>query len=375
MAERQTANLEIKKVNRSNIYQLIRQKKDLSRQDIVVGLRLSLPTVTQNLTEMIEDGLIYESGIVGNTGGRSAKVYSVVSDARTAIGLDISRKYVSAVAVDLFGNIICKKKIDIRFERTDAYFKNLGVLVEDIIEAGGLNRSNVSGVGISVPGLINNDGQHVYYCKVLDLTDATLQEITPYISLPARLIHDASASGFAETWINGNMQDAFYIMLNNSVGGALILNGEVYEGNNCRSAEIGHVRIVPNGKTCYCGGKGCMDPYCSANNLSEVANGSLKGFFEMLQRDDPQARTAWKDYLFYLASSIINIRMLIDCPIILGGLIGEYLEPYIDELKGYVAQLDPFRDSCDYIDTCKLKSEAVAVGAALTFTDAFVASI
>ena len=162
MAERQTANGEIKKINRSNIYHLIRQNQNLSRQDIVVQLRLSLPTVTQNLTEMMEDGLIYESGIMGNTGGRSAKVYSVVKDARLAIGLDISRKYVSAVAIDLFGNIVCQKKLDLRFERSTAYFETLGKLVEEVVALGNLDRDKIIGVGIGVPGLISGDGQYVY---------------------------------------------------------------------------------------------------------------------------------------------------------------------------------------------------------------------
>ena len=375
MAERQTANGEIKKINRSNIYHLIRQNHDLSRQDIVVQLRLSLPTVTQNLTEMMEDGLIFESGIMGNTGGRSAKVYSVVKNARTAIGLDISRKYVSAVAVDLFGTIICQKKLDLRFERSAAYFETLGKLVEDVVTLGNLDRDKVIGVGIGMPGLISGDGQYVYYCKVLELTDATSAEIAPYISFPTRLIHDASASGFAEIWTNGDMRNTFYIMLNHSVGGALIIDGLVYAGENCRSAEIGHVRIVPHGRKCYCGGEGCMDPYCSSGNLSEIASGSLKTFFEMLQEGNIQARAVWSEYLFHLASAIINVRMLIDCPIILGGHVGEYMDPFIDELRALVSTMDPFEDTCDYICACKYKNEAVAVGAALTFVDAFVGSI
>ena len=64
--------------------------------------------------------------------------------------------------------------------------------------------------------------------------------------------------------------------------------------------------------------------------------------------------------------------MLLDCPIILGGYIGQYLDPYISDIKQLVSNLDPFGDSDDLIQPCYFKNEAVAVGTALTYVDTFL---
>ena len=61
-----------------------------------------------------------------------------------------------------------------------------------------------------------------------------------------------------------NIAECFYIMLSNNVGGAMIINGKVYSGNNFRPAEVGHMTLVPQGRQCYCGQYGCVDSYLSA---------------------------------------------------------------------------------------------------------------
>ena len=89
-------------------------------------LNLSLPTVVQNLNELSEDGLICEAGQQTKTGGRRAKTYTSVNDFRTAIGLDVTPHEVAAVAVDLCGHILARKRLKVPFVRTADYYRQLG---------------------------------------------------------------------------------------------------------------------------------------------------------------------------------------------------------------------------------------------------------
>ena len=82
-----------KRVNRARIYNLIREKGNVSRKELAYTLQLSLPTVNQNLSELMEDGYIRESGLVGKTVGRRATVYSICEDVRVAIGIDITKNH------------------------------------------------------------------------------------------------------------------------------------------------------------------------------------------------------------------------------------------------------------------------------------------
>lgn len=366
---------DIKQINRSNIYALLRSGESYTRQGIVVTLGLSLPTVVQNLNEMMLEGLVQETGLQHKTGGRRAMTYSAVKDFRIAIGLDITLHHASAVALDLSGDILGHIRIKLDFSRTAQYYERLGSLVSELIHSTNIDTERILGVGISIPCLINNDGTHSYYCRVLDTDELTCEEFASFIPYPVRLCHDTISSAFAESWCNPVKDDFFYLMLSHSIGGAVFINGSVYNGSNYRSCEIGHVQLVQNGRMCYCGKRGCADAYCSAKPLVAQNGGDLPLFFDMLATDDEDSVNLWQEYLQHLAQAIHNIHMLYDCKIVLGGRIGERMEGYIDPLRAKLMSMDPFIDDADYISVCNAKLESSASGAALHFIKDYIASI
>lgn len=370
-----TASLELKRYNRNNIYSLLRETQELSRQSIVSQLGLSLPTVVQNLNDLLEDGLVQEAGMQSNTGGRKAKTYSIIANARTAIGLDISRNHVSAVAINLRGEIIGNLRVKLVFSQTPEYYSSIGKLVDDLVHAADIDPASILGVGLSIPGLISSDLSSSYYCRVLGVDHLSCEEFEPYIPYPIHLYHDTIASAFAESWKNKNNDTFFYMFLSYSIGGAVMINSSVYPGCNNRSAEIGHMKLISNGRPCYCGKRGCMDPYCSAKALIAISDGDLNEFFHLLNQKDEQALLVWDEYLRNLSLAIHNIRMLYDCNIVLGGRIGEKLEQYIDILREKVALLDPFSDDGNFLSVCTFKTEAAAVGSALHFIEQYVNTI
>lgn len=79
MEQKITANMGIKQANRTNIYNLLHGEGALSKQAIVGRLHLCLPTVTQNIAQLQEEGLVEEVGFLSNTGGRRAKTFDVVA--------------------------------------------------------------------------------------------------------------------------------------------------------------------------------------------------------------------------------------------------------------------------------------------------------
>lgn len=368
--------MDLKRLNRRRIYNLLRSGKVCSRRDIVMELDLSLPTVVQNLNELSEDGLIREAGQQTKTGGRRAKTYASVNDFRTAIGLDVTPHDVAAVAVDLCGSILARRRMKLPFARTANYYRQLGRLVDDLVLNAGLDTTHVLGVGISVPCLTEKDGTHSYYCKALGGTDELFAgDFAEYIPFPVRLCHDTDTSAFAESWAWPNHGDFFYLMLSSSIGGAVFVNGELYNGDNCRSCEVGHTQLVQDGKPCYCGRFGCADCYCSAKPLMALSGGDLQEFFFRLEQKDPVAWEVWQEYLNYLAQLIHNIHMLYDCKVVLGGQIGQRLDAYLDTLGAKLAAMDPFIENADYVSVCKAKVESAAVGAAISFIGEYVSSI
>ncbi|MEI8201043.1 MAG: ROK family transcriptional regulator [Eubacteriales bacterium] len=375
MKQKITANMEIKRANRANVYSLLFRRGQLTRQEIVESLQLSLPTVTQYLSDLQDEGLVSESGYIGNTGGRSAKTYDIVSDARTAIGLDITKNHISAVAVDLRGEITARIRVRYAFARTDAYYQYLGEIVLELITEAKLNPAGILGVGIGVPGLCTADYQTVYYGQILGFTGATCKEFSKNISYPTALMNDASAANFAELWINKGIKNAFYIMLSNNVGGSVVINGQLFNGDNLHSGEVGHLTIVTGGELCYCGKRGCMDPYCAATILSSLTDSNLEDFFTILKKGSPEAAELWDAYLDHLTDAVVNVHVLYDCKVIIGGYVGQFISDYMDDLKARISKFNIFGDKDDFIVVCSYQKEAIAAGAALTFISDFIKTI
>ncbi len=371
-----TANKKIKKTNRSQIFNLLYKKDSLSKRDIQLQLGLSLPTVTQHLTDLLNEGLIFQNGYMRNTGGRNAITYSFKDDAKLAIGLDITRHHITAVVINLQGAVIAQLRIRYTFERTDTYLRRLGEVVNQIISENAIDISRVLGVGVGLPGLTNASYDRIVYGKILDIEDSTTEDYSRYIHFPVRIFNDANAACDIELYSTTNTKpNGLYIMLSNNVGGAIFINDSVYTGDDFRSGEIGHLNIHPGGLRCYCGQRGCVDPYCSATVLTAISDGNLNQFFELLEQGDQTAQSIWSAYLQHLALAIRNVRVLFDCPIIIGGYVGAYIDKYLDELKQILDTYNSFDKNSDYVVACKYKTESIAAGAALYFVKKFLSAI
>ena len=83
----------------------------------------------------------------------------------------------------------------------------------------------------------------------------------------------------------------------------------------------------------------------------------------------------WDRYLDYMASAVNNVRALMDCDVILGGYVGAYLEPYLDEIKRRALKISTFDSDAGYIKLCSYKNESIAAGAALYFISQFIKTI
>ena len=363
----------LRKFNTSNIYSYFLNHEEATKQDLASTLNLTLPTVNKNIDYLTDLGLIAPSGSRGQTGGRRAITYSLCSEAKVALGLDITKHHVSCVAVDLYGKIVSFNRNWLVFEYTDSYFEEVAKLLEKFIKDSKIDHKKILGVGIGIPALVQSDNKTVFYSGIMDIREDTFSMFKKFIPYDIVMFNDAKASCFAEKWVNKNIQNAFYIMLSNNVGGAMIINGQVYSGNNFRSAEVGHITLVPNGRLCYCGQCGCVDPYLAATNLSQD---DLAGYFENLETTtDEKILDAWDKYLDYIAQTVNIVRAVLDCDVILGGYVGAYLEPYLSDIKKRALKISTFDKDADFIKLCSYKHESIAAGAALHYVSEFIKTI
>ena len=176
----------------------------------------------------------------------------------------------------------------------------------------------------------------------------------------------------AECYTHQAPDEFVFLSLSNTVGGAIVHDGQISKGKNNRSGELGHICIVPEGRLCYCGKKGHYDPYGSALLLSELAGGSMKDFFSGLKQGNEQYQERFEEYLRALALMIYNLHISTDLPVVLGGYAGSYLNEYLPEIRALLKEKEIFDDEECYISTSRYNVEGAAVGSARYFSEQFI---
>lgn len=172
---------DIKNNNYSLIYRVLYEEDKLSKQDIANKLHLSLPTVTQNLFRLQNEGFIEKGGQFKSQVGRKAAAYSLCTQARIAIGVEILEKEICILAIDLRGNIISSEVHFLIYEHVDSYYQTLAQLIKNYIKSLFCTSGQILGISFAVQQLTSGDGSKITYDKTLGYTDVNISIISQYL--------------------------------------------------------------------------------------------------------------------------------------------------------------------------------------------------
>jgi predicted NBD/HSP70 family sugar kinase len=372
--EKSANNLQVRDTNKKRIVNLLYQQNGTTKQGISRMLGLSMPTVSQILKELFEQGLVKEGGTLESSGGRKPVLNELAYDARLSVGIEISQNHINFMLIDLAENDLCYKSYRERFANDENYFKKIGDLTEHFLDENNVDRKKLLGIGIAIPGIVQTQKGILEYIPVFGVKNLAVVSLTQYINYPVKVENEANLAGFAEIWQMEQISSAVFLTINKGVGGAIVINDQIHNGMNCRSGEFGHITIVKDGRECSCGRKGCLEAYCSTKSLTENGVGDLDSFFDRMEKGDKQLAKIWESYLDYLATGINNIRMIFDTDVIIGGEIDQYLEKYLGKISEKLRERNSFSDKTDYLHISKYGSKASAIGAALLLVDEYLNS-
>ncbi len=377
MIEKGLTNISVKKINRSKVYQYIYRKKTTSKRQIVQDLQMGLSTVSQNLNLLEQDGLIEKNGYFESTGGRKANAIQIVSDFRISIGIGILKNMFHITAVDLYGNALYTNTIPFPYSNTPDYYKQVTDKIKEFIATNQYDEEKILGVSIATQGITSPDHSTVLYGNIMNNTGMILEDFSRYLPYPCYLEHDSKSAAFLELWKHPELDSAVVFLLNRNLGGAIITNHQIHQGSSMHSGTIEHICINPDGPLCYCGNRGCLETYCSANALEQAAGMNIKDFFSLLrEKKSSQLTQIWKDYLHHLAFAMKNLNLIIDAPIIISGYLAPYfLEDDIAYLTKHINVSSPFALNKEHIFVGTNGQYTPAIGAALFYVNQFIHAI
>ena len=377
MSEKGLTTIALKKINRSKIYQYIYRSKLTSKLQIVQDLQMGLSTVSQNLNLLENEGLIEKNGYFDSTGGRKANAIQIVSDFKISIGVGILKNMFHITAIDLYGNTICTDTIPLTYSNTAAYYQQLTDKVKDFIEKKQYPEDKILGVSIATQGITSPDNTTVIYGNIMNNTGMRLKDFSRHLPYPCHLEHDSKSAAFLELWNHPELDSAVVFLLNRNLGGAIITNHQIHQGCSMHSGTIEHICINPDGPLCYCGNRGCLETYCSANSLEQASGMTIKEFFPLLrEKKSPRLIQIWEDYLKHLAFAMKNLNLVIDAPIIISGYLAPYFtEEDTDYLLEQINSMTPFKLEEEQLLVGTHGQYTPAIGAALFYVEKFIQSV
>jgi glucokinase len=261
-----------------------------------------------------------------------------------AIGIDIGGTKISLVLGTEKGKILARREIATGIRtKTAACIKELVSNLRALILHACVPPKKILGVGVGCPGPVDSSkgtlprSPNLPGWKGIPLRNI-LQKAT---GLPVFLANDANAAALGEKFFGAGkkVQDLIYITVSTGVGGGIVMNGELHEGAGCVAGEIGHMSVVPEGRRCGCGKRGCLEAYASGtaivNNVRDrmtSKNTSLWKFLRgnkrvgakqvgMAAREgDKLAIESYRSAGYYLGIGIANLLNILNPEkIVIGG--------------------------------------------------------
>ena len=263
MGEHQGMNhLTLRSRNRGLVLSLIATSGELSRPDLVRLTGLTKMTITNIVSELMEQNLVEERRSETATVGRSAAILDIAAGAPKAVGLYLSRESLSVILTDLRLRVLFYRSVPLSEETPESLGDKLCALAG---EAVGQTGSPLLGIGISSIGPLDRDGRRLLSPpNFFDIGDFPLAErLEEQYALPVLVQNDMDAAALAEKlYGRGRGLDNFlYLGLTNGIGAGIVIDGRLYTGSRGFSGEIGHLSIDLNGPLCSCGSRGCLETY------------------------------------------------------------------------------------------------------------------
>ena len=308
------------------------------------------------------------------------------------VGIDLGGTYIKGGIVDGLGRIILSDRLPTESEKGgEAVVGNIAALAKRLLSDASVEAEKVVGLGLGVPGMIDSERGIAVYSSNLCWENFNIADrVEKLVGIKVKIANDANAATLGEVKFGGgkNYKTAVMLTLGTGVGGGIVIDGKLYEGNRSAGAELGHTVICAGGERCSCGRRGCLEAYASATALiretkkaMEADRSSLmweigstdkvdgRTAFDYMDRDS-SARAVVDAYVKMLGCAIANIaNELRPEAVILGGGVCAQGDALLNPLKKflkeeiYAGEIGPTVD----IVIASLGNSAGLLGAAALF--------
>ena len=273
---------------------------------------------------------------------------------RVVIGVDLGGTNTRTALVARSGDILEKQKEETL--AAEGHEKVIAKLIRNIDR----QRANadqygrrVAAVGVGAPGVIHEQtGVVVKSPNFPDWNDLPLKQILEReLKLPVFIENDANAAALGEQWRGAakNIRSMIFLTLGTGVGGGIVLDGRIWHGADGMAGEVGHMTIIPDGRTCGCGNRGCLEMYASSRGIVMTFKAMCAGehldvedrqeitsaqIYQAARNGNTMAHLVMKDMGRYLGIGIANLINIFNPEmVVIGGGVKDAWDLFVDATR------------------------------------------
>lgn len=229
----------------------------------------SIPTVTKIISELIEEGIVFEEGKVGTPGGRRPSQYGINPNACYYLGVEVKLNSINIGMQDFNNNFVSlSENVAYVLDNTKESLLSLCSIINQFVTDSGVPRTKIIGACINLSGRINSRigfSYSYFFFEEMPLSEI----IEAQIHIKTFIENDTRAMAYGE-YNHGIVQhekDVIFVNVGWGVGIGIICNGQLYYGKSGYSGEFGHSPVFDNEIICHCGKKGCLETEVSGSAL------------------------------------------------------------------------------------------------------------
>lgn len=228
------------------ILEVVRKNGPISRTDISKITELNIVTVSNYVNHYIRKNLVIEGELDESTGGRKPILVELNAKSGYIIGIGLNMLNIVGVLVDLEINVVKEIKKDRLPENSEDIIGQMLEVAEELIETSEVDKEKIVGVGVGVPGVIDERGRTIRWPQLLGEKDVSVilsikDLFEDKLKIPTFVENDANAAVLGEKWLGLDRHVRHMLYMFSGMGCGIMINGEIYRGATGAAGELGIV--------------------------------------------------------------------------------------------------------------------------------------
>lgn len=398
--EKPVGTVAVRPHNRRLLLQLLRLGGEMSRAELSKQSGLSPAAVTNVVADLLQSALVEER--VADPAphgqlrlGRPGTLVSLSREKGAVLAVQIGAGVLQVGVCDLEANVLASELR--RFPlaiRAEEVLETAVDMLRDAIASSDVAFDDVLGIGVGAAGLVDQTQRINLSSPNLGWANVAMADFFEgALGRPTVVDHNVRAMAMGETsyGLGRGLESLAFIYIRTGVGAGLVLGGNAYRGGTHGAVEFGHIRVVPGGRVCNCGGRGCLETVASDRIIRDrlrdagfLADASVVEsepsslwtdvFVHSVQGGDRRAIAIRDELVEHVANALLSVINLLNPQmIVLGGLLNDLSNIILDPLRQIIPpQVLPFVRDGIRIERATFGAEAGLIGAATVALGQFV---